>query len=243
MTDARRASWPPGRAIGRGPHEHSGAAAGRVAALRVGVHPERRAEEVRHREVGHQDVFPEALHLEPRKEREQVDPPLLEHRDRLPKARSGRSARRRRRKEEAPPSRAGAPWKRACGLPSQPSRRLHARDDREPWVLRREPREDRGRRRRSSGRSRRRPRSRDSPARGATARRPRSPRLRRARERRPITCGRGEAAPGGAVPMRRIVRRLIRRRTKTDRGQRGGRDEGAVNEGYDSGTFCRASAR
>ena len=85
-------------AVGRGPDEHPGAAARGEPLLEIRVDQERRTEEVRHGEVGHQHVLPEAVHLDTREEREEVDALRARASRPLPRARAGRSARRRRRR-------------------------------------------------------------------------------------------------------------------------------------------------
>ena len=74
---------PSGGPVRRRADEHSGAPARGEPALRVGVDPERGAEKVRHGEIRQEGVLPEALHLEPGKEREKVELLALQHRDRL----------------------------------------------------------------------------------------------------------------------------------------------------------------
>ena len=144
MTEPFSASWPPAAAVGRGPDEHPGAAARGEPLLEIRVDPEGRTEEVRHGEVGHQRVLPEAVHLDAREEREEVDALPLEHRDRFRER--GRVVAHVGVGEEDDVSRSpGRALVESVGLAEPALGRLDSRHHGEAVVRGRQPREDLGR--------------------------------------------------------------------------------------------------
>jgi len=234
----------PGGPVHRRSDEHPGSPARGEPALRVGVDPERGPEKVRHGEIWHEGVFPEALHLEPGKEREKVELLTLQHRDRIRDGGRGIHDVRVGEQDQLPRGPAGA--LEECVRLAEPALGwIHARNDHQAGMPRGQTGEDLAR-----------------PVGGAVVHDDHFDARIVLSEMR----ARGLLDRGGLVARRNHDRdagpwlrdgalrgtdapdreEIDEEEDETDGRQRGRCDQGAVDEtrsDYDSGTFCRASAR
>ena len=214
------------------------------------------AEKVGHGEIRQKGVFPEALHLEPGKEREKVELLPLQHRDRI--GDGGRRVYDVRVGEQNQFARGSqGSLEESMRLAEPALGRLDARHDHEARILRGHPGQNLAR-----------------PVGGAVvhdddfeSRVPVRARLRvRARARPRVVLqemrahglldgaglvprgdhdGHAGLRPGSGARRSDAPDReeIDEEEDEADGRQRGRRDQSAVEEGYDSGTFCRASAR